>query len=242
MTDEDVIQKTSKLFELNYYHKIMNHRRANRKPGFHIVFRGKRAAALMSRLYPLMGERRKRQIEVSICEKPDLQYSSTEENWFYWLIGLLEGEGSFQKSIPSRQNQPRIQLNVTDQDVVAHAALLIGTNCKGPYERHGADAGRKPRYFADLRGKRAIDLMKQLQPHMSIRRQAQIDAVLASYHPVGQVRGERHPQSKLNADKVHEIKRRLVDGEKLIALADEFKVDKGLIWQIKAGRIWQHVE
>jgi hypothetical protein len=40
---------------------------------------------------------------------------------------------------------------------------------------------------------------------------------------------------------VRDIKRRLLGGEKLTALAREYGVDKGLIWQIKAGRIWQQV-
>jgi hypothetical protein len=40
---------------------------------------------------------------------------------------------------------------------------------------------------------------------------------------------------------VSAIKGRLEEGETLTRLAAEFSVDKGLIWQIKAGRIWRHV-
>ncbi len=240
MTDEDVIQRVNNLFDLNYYHKIIDEEHENWKPSFRVTFRGKKAAALMRSIYSVMGERRKRQIEIAINEKPDAQLSPTDENWFFWLVGWLEGEGSFIKSPPDKLNKPRIHVVSTDEDVIAHVASLLGTKPMGPYKSSKAEY--RSRYFVTLDGKRAIELMKQLQPHMSLRRQAQIEAVIASYHPVGQVRGERHPQSKLNTEQVREIKRRLASGEKLTHLARTYGVDTGLIWQIKAGRIWQHVQ
>ncbi len=85
-------------------------------------------------------------------------------------------------------------------------------------------------------------LMKILHPERGQRRQQQIAAALASYQPKGLARGERHGQSKLTSEQVSQIKTRLRAGEKLTYLAREYGVDQGLIWQIKAGRIWQQVD
>lgn len=46
-----------------------------------------------------------------------------------WLAGLMEGEGSFFLS----QNQPKMALLMSDEDIVSRAALLLGTTHRGPY-------------------------------------------------------------------------------------------------------------
>jgi hypothetical protein len=195
----------------------------------------------MNELYPLMGQRRKQQIETAMGCQPTTEYESTDEDWFYWLAGLLEGEGSFMKGTPSHPESHRIHVNMTDKDVIAKAAEVMGVNPFGPYKRTGRDAQYKPRYYAILVGAKSIELMKLLRPLMGQRRQGQIDEVIASYAPKGHPMGEQHPQAKLNEEKVRDIKARLEKGEKLRLLAAEYGVDTGLIWQIKAGRIWQQV-
>lgn len=241
-TDEDVIRKVNALVNLNYYMTDANDDNPNWKPSFRTLIRGQKAITLMRQIYPLMGERRKNQIAIALNEKPSNQLTLTDENWFFWLAGLLEGEGAFQKSTPSKQNQPRIQLHMTDLEIVSRAASLTNAKVHGPYYPRDANSHLKARFFVFLYGKRAVELMQDLHPHMSMRRQAQIDAVINSYHPVGHLQGEKHPQAKLDSIKVKIIKQRLAQGEKLTALAQEFAVDKGLIWQIKKERIWQHVK
>ncbi len=83
-------------------------------------------------------------------------------------------------------------------------------------------------------------MMLRLRPLMGQRRQSQIDEVITSYIP-DRNHGDNHPQAKLTTDKVSEIKQRLSNGEGTSALAKEYGVDPGLIWQIKAERIWRHV-
>jgi len=41
-----------------------------------------------------------------------------EDADFYWLCGLLEGEGSFMKGPPSRPQYPVISMCSTDEDVM----------------------------------------------------------------------------------------------------------------------------
>jgi hypothetical protein len=100
---------------------------------------------------------------------------------FHWLVGLLEGEGCFGLS-PGRAYKtsvyryPRIVLNMTDEDVVARGAQLLG--CKYHRQRHGR---HKDTFTACLQGKRAADLMQALLPHMGARRQQRIVAILEGY-------------------------------------------------------------
>lgn len=95
----------------------------------------------------------------------------------YWLAGLLEGEGSFVAGPPSSPNCPRIQLPMTDRDVVEHAARLLDR----PVWRsdRGQEFGYKPVFLTALKGAAAVQLMKALRPAMGQRRQAQIDHALA---------------------------------------------------------------
>jgi hypothetical protein len=129
---------------------------------------------------------------------------------------------------------------MSDKDVIDRIATFMGTNTKGPYRPSNDKEYFKSRYVAGLTGAKVVELMRQLRPLMGQRRQAQIEAALESYIP-DRDHGDNHPQAKLTTEKVREIKRRLAQGEKLTHLASEYKVDKGLIWQIKTGRIWQHV-
>jgi len=54
-------------------------------------------------------------------------------------------------------------------------------------------------------------------------------------------RGEHHSQSKLNNNKVLDIKQRLLMGETQTSIAASYTVDSSLISHIKSGRLWSHV-
>lgn len=99
----------------------------------------------------------------------------------YWLAGLLEGEGSFIKGPPTAPNSPGISLQMTDEDVVARASALMGTKYHS-YHR-GKDKGWKEIYQTNLRGYRAVDLMRELYDLMGIRRKQQIDKAIEGYSP-----------------------------------------------------------
>ena len=45
---------------------------------------------------------------------------------FYWLCGLLEGEGSFMKGPQSRPQYPILTVTSTDEDVIQRVSLLFG--------------------------------------------------------------------------------------------------------------------
>jgi len=240
MSDYDVIQRVASLFEVNYIHTRTESRSVFWREIYDVQIKGSRAVQLMQQLCPLMGARRKEQIENAIGYQPATHATPTAENSFSWLAGILEGEGSFLKGPPSAPNRPRIQLQMSDKDVIDKASRILGVKTKGPYMPSRAKEHYKPRYVSSLRGKKAVEVMKHLHPLMGQRRQTQITEAIVSFIPNCDY-GDNHPQAKLNSEQVADIKRRIRRGEGTVILAEEFGVDPGLIWQIKAGRIWQHI-
>jgi hypothetical protein len=103
----------------------------------------------------------------------------------HWFAGLMEGEGSFgiwrhcmrHRRLPQTYRYPRLQLMMTDKDVVARAADLLGVKMQGPYGPY-AQIGKLPVYRVACSGRRAVKIMQRLRPHMSKRRRAQIDRAI----------------------------------------------------------------
>ena len=102
-----------------------------------------------------------------------------------WLVGFMEGEGSFY--VTSRKDihagrvyhylRAALGFTTTDKDVAQRASDSLGHTLYGSY----ADRRRptnKPQYQCRVEGKSAINLMRALHRHMGRRRKAQIMAVL----------------------------------------------------------------
>lgn len=133
----------------------------------------------------------------------------------FWIAGLLEGEGTFLRPVPSSPASPILSCRMTDRDVVELAARAFGTSmcC--------VDKGRyKTEFVAAVKGARAAELMRLLHPMMSTRRQRAIDRALRGYRP---------PVRKLNFALAEEIRSRRVDGETISSLARSFLVSRPTI-------------
>lgn len=107
---------------------------------------------------------------------PDL----SNVNDLYWLAGLLEGEGYFH--IYGRNTKwphPRIQLQMTDEDVVKRAAILFGGN--KVRKLNPASNGYQHTYRTEVAGRPAAHLMVQLKPIMGKRRRNKIDEILQEW-------------------------------------------------------------
>lgn len=102
------------------------------------------------------------------------------EKEFYWLVGLLEGEGSFMKGSPSKPNNPKITIEMTDRDIVEKVAKIFNRACTPIKARK---VKWKQTFSTKLTGKRAIDLMVEMKPFLSNRRQEQINNCINSYNP-----------------------------------------------------------
>jgi DNA-binding NarL/FixJ family response regulator len=127
-----------------------------------------------------------------------------DDSEFFWLCGLLEGEGSFMKGPPSRPQYPVLSVTSTDEDVIQRVGGLLGVSyCRVTKRR---DHWRQS-YSLRIHGKRAVDLMLKMRPHMSRRRREQIDAAADSYEA-----RPNHGASKLTESQVRRVKQLIREG------------------------------
>lgn len=137
---------------------------------------------------------------------------------FMWLVGLLEGEGTFCKAPPTQPTSPFLAVNMTDKDIVSRVADLFGVACCSagvPKKSHW-----KPSYKATLRGAKAVHLMQLLKPHMGIRRQQQIESVISSY---------THVTKRLTYDQICTILQRCASGESHSSVANDYGLDRSTV-------------
>jgi hypothetical protein len=128
---------------------------------------------------------------------------------------------------PSAPRLPIIRLQMTDRDVVEHAARLmeVGICSYTPKNRR-----HKMTWIIAIKGRRARELMVTLRPLMGLRRREQIDRALA-------VPGYRTGDGpKLTLAQARSIRDRHAAGEPAVALAAEYGVSKWLVYRIKEGK------
>lgn len=97
-----------------------------------------------------------------------------------WLAGLCEGECSFLRPSPSRPASPMVDLEMTDEPVIARVATLLGVRYR-VRDRRATKPNSQVSYHVRVGGRRAVQLMLTLRPWMSPRRQAQIDRAITPF-------------------------------------------------------------
>lgn len=153
------------------------------------------------------------------------------ERELYWLSGLLEGEGSFLVGSPSYPNLPKIQLHMTDEDIVVKVAALFGTKAV-PIKKSKHDLPHwKPTWMAVVRGSRAVEVMGQLKPLMGVRRQEQIDRALACY--------EIKERGYISREQVISIRELLGQGHRVCDIARQLNINRRVIGRIKNGKTYK---
>lgn len=105
-----------------------------------------------------------------------------------WLAGLLEGEGTFVKGSPAKPRRPAAAVGMCDKDVIQRVCDLWGTRL---YTHIPKVERYKQVYRTELVGGSAVALMTLFHPHMSVRRQAQIEESIASYTPLRSIKHKR---------------------------------------------------
>lgn len=91
------------------------------------------------------------------------------------LAGLLEGEASFHLH---RHKYPRIDLRMTDRDVVEWAANLLGTKLR-LYPNSSGNPKHLPVWSTQVDGARAAGWMMTLYKHLGDRRRAKVREILS---------------------------------------------------------------
>ena len=99
----------------------------------------------------------------------------------HWLAGILEGEGSFQLARTARKRGkiliPRIELGMTDKDIVQQAAALMRVKV----HRVERNPPRKSYFRFLMWGHHAAGWMMTLYLLMGTRRRAKIREVLSHW-------------------------------------------------------------
>ena len=103
-----------------------------------------------------------------------------------WLVGILEGEGSFMLSNTSSGTQ-RVEIRMIDKDIIDRAAKLMRSKLHPPRFSLGS---RHPVYTSVVTGSKARWLMTQMLPYVGSRRRSQIECSL-NYGPYGYKRRDR---------------------------------------------------
>ena len=115
-----------------------------------------------------------------------------------WLAGLLEGEGSFDRQFSASPRQIRVQVGMTDRDVIEHVANLWKGTCGGPYQpKRWTKKGElvKASYRTNVHGKHAAAWMMTLYPLMGKRRKATIRKLLCGWRTsLARRYAECHPE------------------------------------------------
>ncbi len=159
---------------------------------------------------------------------------TTEE--FFWLVGLLEGEGYFLRPLPSNPNNPIVGIDITDEDTALTVSLLCGRKVtkrlKRPkniyFKRH------KPSYTVRIVGNDAVELMKAFRPYMCVRRQAQIDRAIHNFKDF---------KRKFSDDDVRKMRSLSKDFNKSnLEISDLFGAHPHYIYEILSYRRRQNVK
>lgn len=107
------------------------------------------------------------------------QIHGIDERDFHWLIGILEGEGTFLAAPPSAPGLPVVRVSMTDRDIVERVAHLIDRAMLPLRKRQ---AHHKQAFATTIKGRPAVELMRAIRRHMGYARQTEIDRAIASWH------------------------------------------------------------
>lgn len=104
-----------------------------------------------------------------------------------WLIGILEGEGTF-GYYGAPEGTQRVAVEMTDEDTILKLAAFLSEICgvviKVATKDRSYQAGREKQavsYCVQVTGKRARAIMKFAVPYLSYRRRARIWRALNGY-------------------------------------------------------------
>tara|TARA_B100000073_G_scaffold307760_1_gene278317 strand:+ start:220 stop:702 length:483 start_codon:yes stop_codon:yes gene_type:complete len=107
---------------------------------------------------------------------------------FSWFVGLYEGEGTFGSRVWTKKDKKSgkvykgvelsLVIKMTDEDTIKRAGEFVGVSYALTDRKYTAKMGRKPIYRmvknGGLNGS-LRDLLNRMYPHLSKRRQKQID-------------------------------------------------------------------
>lgn len=122
-----------------------------------------------------------------------------------------------------------------------HSQIANGEICGGNHHIRFLGYYEKEEDAALAYDRKAIELFGEFAC-LNLPGQDDGRELIRSNRPQVVKRGEDQGGSKLKEHQVIEIKKRILNGDVLVRISEEFGVSTALIWAIKSGRIWKHVE
>lgn len=173
---------------------------------------------------------------------PEIEKSKITDKEFYWLIGLLEGEGCF---MAHRGYYPYLAIQMTDVDIIQRASRILKKRATRVSKINKSRHHRSPTkalYSVRVNGECAADWMKIIYSQMGNRRKRKIREILSAWHLFNIGRSERSARAKLRPKEVLEI-RRLYGTRKVSQrkLAKMFRVGHSTIYYIVNRLTWKYI-
>jgi hypothetical protein len=199
MTDEDVIQRVSRLVCKSAFSFLGKSGFAgiNSKRKYKVMLTGQAAISFMKLLTPFMCSRRCEQIADAIAgftpkiNFPHRSYcllnNSSITCPLYWLAGVLEAEGYFSTSRSwGKYVYPKVEMGSTDLDVIDRVreywSELYGVRRKVNSSQRLVKSGKRFHRIC-IRGQAAAQQMQDIYSILGHRRQASIRAALGDLFP-----------------------------------------------------------
>ena len=151
------------------------------------------------------------------------------EQEFFWLVGLLEGEGCFNLD----KSSPRIVISMIDKDIIEYVGQIWGTNVHRR-EQHGL--GTKPMYSTSIQGDTAVRLLRKILPYMSKRRKEKLSYLLK----MDLLRPHRKGASKLNKEAAKAIRWAVSAGKLQAHVANVYGISASTVNDIVHERRWSN--
>lgn len=174
MTDQDIIQRLHAVTALGLVHNRGTRSVHHKEAWEWAVTRRESVRDLVERLAPLLLERRRRQVgfifQAAGCAIPapgSLQPGSPAA--WAWVAGLIEGEGHIAPGPSTRDQRPRITVEMTDFDTIERLLALtsVGTVIEIPPRREREQALRR---WAVSRREDVRVVIQSTLPHLGERR------------------------------------------------------------------------
>jgi len=105
-------------------------------------------------------------------------HRALEDLEFHWLVGILEGEGTFLRGAPSNPGAPILRVSMTDRDVVERVAKLFG---RAVVRLRRRKPHHKIPYATTIKGAPPAQVMNAVRPLLGKTRQVQIDLAISSW-------------------------------------------------------------
>jgi hypothetical protein len=134
-------------------------------------------------------------MEIGMNEEIKLSLTETE---VAWLAGLLEGEGCFYFNPRKKNPDTKIQLSMTDKDIVERVAKMFSTTIATllPDPRDIHHLRTKNYYRTYICGVKVRAAMRAIRPFMGRRRTAAIDRQFQAWESRG---GRDNSELHINA-------------------------------------------